>query len=123
MSQQQKEQPGFTEQYLYGDQNNSKSNFLIEQHNIPGTPFLAVRYEETWFLMWGDYKLTNGSETMQECIDTLIREQWNVQAAFTFAITHAKQRMEEQRNKEYTEELEELRAEKKAGMIHGIDRG
>lgn len=41
------------------DKQDSQSKHLVEQVEIEGTPFKAIRYNEQWFLALGKYRLTN----------------------------------------------------------------
>lgn len=58
------------------DKQSSNSNNLIEQKQVDGTPFTAVRVNEDWFLTLGKYRLTDKLKTLGECIEEAKDASW-----------------------------------------------
>lgn len=59
------------------DKRNSKSNNkLVEQQQVKGTPFTAIKYNDEWFLTLGKYRLTESKKTLSEVIKDAKRADW-----------------------------------------------
>lgn len=63
--------------------NNSNSNNLIQRKLIEGSPFYIVKQimdndKEKYFMIMGDYRLTEPTETEKEQLEKLITEHWNI---------------------------------------------
>lgn len=56
---------------------NSKSNSkIIDQQPIEGTPFLAVKYGDQYFLALGKYRLTEPLPSLEACIEETKDTSW-----------------------------------------------
>lgn len=61
-------------------------NFLVEHKEIPGTPFMAVRHEDEWLLMLGNFVLWRNCENYGEVLRVLEDHMWEIIAGYTLAI-------------------------------------
>lgn len=58
-------------------ENNPNKNYpLAEREPILGTPFTLIRDNEKWFMVMGDYRVTETTKTKEEQIDKLDTEKW-----------------------------------------------
>lgn len=59
------------------EQDNKESNSkLVEQKEVEGTPFTAMKYQEKWYLTLGRYRLTEGMESEEKVIEDATRADW-----------------------------------------------
>lgn len=56
---------------------NSKST-LVDRHPIAGTPFEAIKENEKWFAVFGYNKLTEDFEELQEVLDWMEENHWEL---------------------------------------------
>lgn len=61
----------------------SQNKQLIQRKIIEGSPFYVVKQimdnnKEQYFMIMGDYRLTEPTETEKETLDKLITEHWNI---------------------------------------------
>lgn len=62
-------------------ENTSQNNELTKRRKLDGTPFYIIKQindnnKEQYFLVMGDYRLTEPTETEKETLEKLITEQW-----------------------------------------------
>lgn len=58
-------------------ENNHKQNsILTEREPIKGTPFTLIKQDEQWFMVMGDYRVTETTKTKEEQIEKLESEKW-----------------------------------------------
>lgn len=75
--------------------NNSSNSELLEQKEIPETPFKAVRMEDKWFLTLGKYRLTEPMQTFEQISDDAHRADWTriMQIINIMILEHEAERM------------------------------
>ena len=57
----------------------NKSTQLVERKHIEGTPFTAVKIEnQPYFLTLGKYRLQYAANTLDELLDLIDSEKWNI---------------------------------------------
>lgn len=59
--------------------NTNKSNLnseLLENIEIEGKPFNAIRMEDKWFLAMGKYRLTEPMNSLEEVLEDAERSDW-----------------------------------------------
>lgn len=61
---------------------------LITREQIEGTPFTLIHQENKWFLVMGDYRVTEPTLHKQDTLDKLDSEKWML-------ITHISVRVNE----------------------------
>ena len=54
------------------------NNSLIERVRIDGTPFVAIGQENKWFLVLGNYRITEPTETYEETVQKLDTNMWDI---------------------------------------------
>lgn len=92
MSQPTKEKLGHTLQSESNEPNNLESTSLMEKQPIEDTPFEILREEDEYFLVWGEYKLTEAYNTWEEAANVLLKEKWLITARMVFAAIHSTKR-------------------------------
>lgn len=60
------------------DETRKKSSSLTEREKIENTPFWVTRTEEGWFLVMGEYRLTEPNDSKLITIDKLITNKWEI---------------------------------------------
>lgn len=61
------------------EMDNKNSSKLIEREHIPGTPFHVIGMKDKgWFLIMGNYKITEDYATKDEAINQLAESHWNI---------------------------------------------
>lgn len=71
-----------TEQGLQSDtqlnveNNHNNNSTLIDYKEIEGTPFTMVRKEDKYFLIMGDYRMTEPTNTEEETMEKIEKEKW-----------------------------------------------
>lgn len=63
-----------------------ESTKLVEVVDIPGTPFNAIKKDERWFVVFGQYKITPEQDTYKACLEILENDQWRVMGSYFIAI-------------------------------------
>lgn len=58
------------------ENNHNKQSSLIEREKIEGTPFTLITLNEEYFMVMGDYKVTETTKTKEEQIQKLESEKW-----------------------------------------------
>lgn len=63
------------------ENNHNKNSSLHEQIKIEGTPFTLIRHvfeddSVIWFIVMGNYKITEPTETKEEQLEKLETEKW-----------------------------------------------
>lgn len=53
-----------------------ENSTLINYEKIPGTPFTIINQEEKWFIVMGDWRITESTLTREEQIKKLEEEKW-----------------------------------------------
>ena len=56
------------------DQTNLDSLQMVDRKQVPGTPFWMVRFEDSWYLVMGKHRLTDGMSE-EECKEYLVNNQ------------------------------------------------
>lgn len=73
---------GIKQKEILNTQNNveetHKSTSLVKNEQIKGTPFRIIGTENGWFIVMGDHKLTENSETEDEALLKLATEYWMI---------------------------------------------
>lgn len=76
---------GTRESVTSNTQNNAgetlNNGYLAENRQIENTPFVLRRREKGYFLTIGDTRITEPTETEQETLDRLTKEEWIIIAA------------------------------------------
>jgi len=67
------------------------SNSTTKTNPIPGTPFMAVKHNEMWHIMWGKYVLSPGDELKADCYDRLENDYWNIMGTFVMSVMTARE--------------------------------
>lgn len=73
---------------------NSGNKPLIEYEDIPRSPFKLVRHEEKYFIVMGDHRITDPTETKNEQYLKLDKEKWQI--IFTTIAVVVSKTLEEQ---------------------------
>lgn len=55
-----------------------QNSLIIEREQIENTPFWTLKTEEGWFLVMGDYRVTEVYETKEEVLECLERDKWKI---------------------------------------------
>lgn len=74
-TQQKAEQP---ERSLSSAEENNKLNSLVEFKEIDNTPFKAVKQEDKWFGILGQYRITDELASFDEVVDYIVKNKWEV---------------------------------------------
>lgn len=69
------------------DETRKKSSSLTEREKIENTPFWAVRTDEGWFLVMGEYRITEPVESKIIAIDKLKTNKWEIMMRMSAIIT------------------------------------
>jgi len=56
----------------------STSTQLVETVKLQGTPFDAVRYDETWIVTCGKYKGSDTFKNLDECLEAVTNPNWEL---------------------------------------------
>lgn len=75
------------------ENNPNKNSTLIEQEKIEGTPFMAIKQNNQWFLTLGNYRLTEGTDTLEETEDKLKTEMWELIMKVSITVVDIRQRL------------------------------
>lgn len=72
------------------EDNPNKESTLIDYEKIEGTPFTLVHMKEQkqWFLVMGDHRLTEPTNTRNESLEKLETEKWMIQMIMTSIVVH-----------------------------------
>lgn len=60
------------------EQDKQDSSELVENHPLEGTPFVARKIGEQWFLTMGKYKIAEGFSTITEAIEATKDASWDM---------------------------------------------
>lgn len=63
---------------------------MIEKEEIAGSPFELLKENGLYYIVWGTYKLTEGTEDWTYAMNELEKEKWLITARMIFAIMHAR---------------------------------
>lgn len=66
---------------LKNAKNNHNKDYLAENIQLEDTPFVLRRREQGWFITIGDTRITEPTETREETVERLDKEQWKIIAA------------------------------------------
>lgn len=58
------------------EETHNKNYPLVEMEKIEGTPFTLIHQEQKWFIVMGDHRVTEPTETKQQCLEKLEKEKW-----------------------------------------------
>lgn len=96
MSKEQEKQSQSIGLTLSNEQTNSDSSRikLIDRERIEGTPFLMVTTENGSFLMWGDFVISEKTETKAQCKKLLKTHLWKIIAVYVASVMEAIKRDE-----------------------------
>ena len=56
----------------------NNSNSLVEIKQIDNTPFKAVRQEDKWFGVLGQYRITDKLANFDEVVEYIVKNKWEV---------------------------------------------
>jgi len=65
----------------------------VDREAIEGTPFHTVEYEGKFYIVWGEYVLTQPMETREEAIKLLEKDKWNVIGVYVVSIVNMTNRL------------------------------
>lgn len=82
------------------DDSHNKNYPLIEREPVTGTPFTLVGHEGKYFIVMGDYRLTEPTTTKEETLKKLRTEKYNIILAIA---TIVYEKMKETEPKRHTE--------------------
>lgn len=80
---------------LYSLNKTDKKTYLTERKQIAGTPFTMIRQEDKWFIVMGDYRMTEPTETEDEQIRKLEDEKWWIITCMVSIIIKIQKQLEE----------------------------
>ena len=59
---------------------------LVSQEKLEGTPFTIIHQEDKWFLVMGDHRMTNPTNTREQTLEKLENEKWLILMTMTAII-------------------------------------